>query len=146
MAFEYQEIYDEYLELDEEEKIARAKQAVANIKEELSHFQTKEYCDYFPYHVVAAFIGSDLMVNTYELDMFNAIFDENYDLKHLASFVKNNNDKGKLASLLVDIDNYIYETKNELLILGLTMIISDEKVNPEENEFLEKILIGWRRR
>lgn len=135
------ELYDNYLELSSKERIERSKQAAETLSTsfELSQFNGDEG-NIFPKLVFALFIGSDLKVTGRECDIFNAVFDEDYDLSTLVAFVRKYLNEATIEEIDHITDNLPFELKNEVCIIGLSIISEDGVIEEREESLFEKIL------
>ena len=137
--YNYRDLYDEYADLNEEERIAKLKEAIASIDAFLLKNHDEAYCKRFLLRLFSAFIGKDLNVNKKELKMFNAIIGKNYDIIELASLVKDNVSEKQINDLMDEIKGFDEVSKDQIIVFGLLVVVEDGKVTYEENEFLEQL-------
>ena len=140
MNNELQEIYDYYLELDQDERLIKVKEAISNLSKSndiYAHFMDPTA---FSKYVFILFIGADRKITKRELNIFNDIFDEDYSLNEFAIYAQEALKKYNLEKLDEIVDKLSAEEKNDVCIIGLSLISDDEEISEHEQEVFEIIL------
>ena len=139
MAF--QDLYDNFMALDESSRIKRGQKALAQLLQEL---RQKGYDDEKSAKtlkgMIALFIGADNLIHVDEYQYFNDLFNSNVANEKFINVMNKEIANNNIENVDNIIDNFSNEGKASACVIGLCFLTSDQKLTKEEKMTFEKII------
>ena len=137
----YQEIYQSYLVLSDEELVSIGKDAHAVLLQELSKvYQTEqEILDKY-IKIVGSFICIDGTVNQVEYEMFSLISGIKFSYDDFLDIFKTNTSESSITVVDNIIDFLDGNGKYAAIVLGLVLSASNGHMSEEEQKLIEKFI------
>ena len=142
MDLRLEEIYQNYVKMDKETRIGRAKVAASKILHYLIHEAglTKKEAAVILICIVKLFVSYDKMVSEEECELFNEVVGTEFTLNQFKEIVDEKVEEEDTAALDGIIDGFPTRLKGEVCVLGLTFIASDGEISNEEREIFERVM------
>ena len=142
MTLELEQIYQEYLDMDEATRVGRGKIAASKILYYLINEAglTKREAVVILICIIKLFVSYDKMVTEEECNLFNEVTGTEFSLEKFKGIVDDKVDAEDTAALDGIIDAFPTLLKGEVCILGLLSLASDGKISEEEREIFERVM------
>ena len=139
MAF--QDLYDNFMALDESNRIKRGQKALHQLLEEL---KSKVYDDEKTAKIlkgmIALFIGADNIIHIDEYQYFNDLFSACVTNEKFIKVMNKEIENNDIENVDSIIDNFSKEGKASACVIGLCFLTSDKSLTKEEKMIFEKII------
>ena len=142
MTLELEQIYQEYLNMDEATRVGRGKIAASKILYYLINEAglTKREAVVILICIIKLFVSYDKMVTEEECNLFNEVTGTEFSLEKFKGIVDDKVDAEDTAALDGIIDAFPTLLKGEVCVLGLLFLASDGKISEEEREIFERVM------
>ena len=142
MSLQLEQIYQEYLNMDEATRIGRAKIAASKILYYLINDGglTKKEAVVILICIIKLFVSYDKMVSKEECELFNKVTGTELSLEKFKEIVDEKVEEDDTAALDGIIDELPTRLKGEVCVLGLLFLSSDGVINEEEREIFERVM------
>ena len=142
MSKKLDEIYNNYLAMDEATRIGRSKIAASKILYYLIHTAelTKKESVVILIAIIRLFVAYDKMVTEQECKLFNDVVGTEFTLEQFKELIDVDLTKERIEEMDGIIDSFPVLLKGEICVLGLSFIASDGNISEEEKAIFERVL------
>ena len=142
MSERLDEIYNNYLNMDEATRIGRSKIAASKILYYLIHTAelTKKESVVILVAMIRLFVAYDKLVTEEECALFNKVIGTEFTLEQFKSIIDTDLNEERVNEMDAIIDEFPVILKGEVCVLGLAFIASDGSISEEEKAIFEKVL------
>ncbi|MCR4911770.1 MAG: hypothetical protein K5925_04535 [Bacilli bacterium] len=141
MNAKLQDIYSNYLNQTEEERIAVAQKATAAIAGFFSEsgLTQKESLNFY-INIVRLFVSADRRCSQQEVNLFNKILGVDYSYEDFFNLTNGGSNPEFVKAMDDIIDTMPEEPKIAVCVLGLTLLAADGELKESEIDIFERIL------
>lgn len=142
MSREFNDVYNQFLSFNDEERINCAKKGIERVFEYLnSKSADKEFNAIFFASLIGFFIGADGKITPPEAKVFNQIFNTAYSPYELVDYISKVSTIENFDILNRIIDGMDEDTKFSACIIALAVISADNRIDDSEASLFEEL---WR--